>query len=1036
MALKNTKIIDLNLFSGSSEQSRQIVKSYFYISETNKLEFSNAELSDLEEVEKIVRDDITTEIKGNFQDTRKYANRIYVDQSFNFVSDEHWRIFLIGGNFQDKEYDGIYNDNIYADHYNISPLPELARENINTDVQPSVLLTTEYYNYYPIYQNEIDNIESELQAPNFYLLDSSSYFVPSYDDGVVQSKYQYENLKVFLEQTYPNSEKILNSKMENIFILKPSELNESNDTRYDTKDLLKIGGIDDDYNFLYSLMPFGNKLEITDDMMSTLNDVTYTSINPDSYKNIINNNNYRTKFLKLLKEVFQNESRLQTSDIDFAVNTSTIESTGVLTGSVEKTETKTFKVVDLPTMLLYAYKNPISETDNITVFNSSSYFESEGLDYVFDKSGMHRFINTEKTLKVFSEFIDQINIIFNYYFLGLNYYDGLFDYAQFTKHYETMAFRIEKIGGEPTGDSRTQNTIQNIWFYNEKEAIKYFDTQVKYDTEYTYKIYKYDIVQGYKYKTSDLRYTKQSALTSSGDTSVYCLQFHDAETRLPAPKLIGLSSEIDYLERTLEPLYLQLESLEAQKDEALGVLLKIDNMKGFLLETNGSQYYSLRNRFQTSGNWPSYPYAVEEVIVSYEDVTVADGELSFPAADIILEKILRGGPDFGSANRPSDYPEYQLDYIYDLIYNAADPLLSEIEIGPPGIPPENRIKITVRSFLDRFYPDARSTLESIEERISLLKEVIAPLQSKLDLQISARDNLTSTADNSVIISSYPYLADINVVVTPSVKVVEIPIEEKRMRILDHPPNDLIVTPHHLLDQSNRIAFYCKYDTFSMDTVAHPPILAAQDEINRGAYLAGHDFNQISKLTQESISPARFIEVYRTSNKPTSYSNFTGNLRKTIDLKQKSGDIPTDHLFIENVRENTKYYYIFRPLSENRVAGQLSPIFEAELINDGGYVYAKFEQFSEEELAIPLPKEPLLAFKKLFNIIPNIQHLELDTSEVSFVSSSVSQMSSIQLGTSAEDSLWNANKYYKIRLTSKKTGKKFDLNIGFKKEERN
>ena len=69
-------------------------------------------------------------------------------------------------------------------------------------------------------------------------------------------------------------------------------------------------------------------------------------------------------------------------------------------------------------------------------------------------------------------------------------------------------------------------------------------------------------------------------------------------------------------------------------------------------------------------------------------------------------------------------------------------------------------------------------------------------------------------------------------------------------------------------------------------------------------------------------------------------------------------------------------------------------------------------------------------------MPNIQHLQLDTSEANFASSSISQMSDIHLGTQAEDNLWDPNKYYKIRLTSKKTGKKIDLNIGFKKEERN
>ena len=54
---------------------------------------------------------------------------------------------------------------------------------------------------------------------------------------------------------------------------------------------------------------------------------------------------------------------------------------------------------------------------------------------------------------------------------------------------------------------------------NKSAFIKYLDTQVKYDTDYTYKIYKYDIVQGYKYKLSDTVVTRQLAKTDSSDST-------------------------------------------------------------------------------------------------------------------------------------------------------------------------------------------------------------------------------------------------------------------------------------------------------------------------------------------------------------------------------------------------------------------------------------------------------------------------------------------------------------------------------------
>jgi hypothetical protein len=162
--------------------------------------------------------------------------------------------------------------------------------------------------------------------------------------------------------------------------------------------------------------------------------------------------------------------------------------------------------------------------------------------------------------------------------------------------------------------------------------------------------------------------------------------------------------------------------------------------------------------------------------------------------------------------------------------------------------------------------------------------------------------------------------------------------------------------------------------------------------------------------------------------PTSYQDFEDNLRKTIDLRiLKQGRIKLDALFTERVKANQKYYYTFRVINENGIAGHFTPIFESELINDGGYIYAEFNQLVAEDLIIDNISEPLMSFKKLFNVVPNIQHLVLDSEGVDFSDSAFSQVENFSLGT-AEDRIWN--KTFKLRLTSKKTGKKIDLNIKF------
>ena len=1010
MSLKDTRIIDLNLFSGSSELMRQALGGHYYDSGAGQIEFKAVGVEPIVQIEKFIPSEMSP-YSDSILPKKSYITRIFVNESStDIVSDENWKKFIIGGDFADKTYPGIYNENVYPDHFNSSSLPLLPRELVNTERRPSLILTTEYFNYYPRFQGDVANLQSELMAPNYYML-PDIFFSQSTDTNSCIAETLYPQVSSFLTNSFVNSTKTYDSMLENIFIVMPSGFDERSLSWYhlNKSDDLAPGHMDSDLQKLYSLMPFGNKLQIRRDLANT----------ETKYRDIIESNQYEIKLLKLLKETFQGESSLPTVNTNFIVNTKAEISTGAATGLIESTNTVPIKIVDAPTMLIYGANNPISETNNITVFRSGSY--SSTMDYVFDTGGVYRFENTSASYAVLNQFVDQIKDSFPAE--PITYpLSKFYNQAGNEKYHETLAFRIEKIGGGPTGDSNTENTIQNIWFYNVNRFITYFDTQVKYDTEYTYKIYKYDIVQGYRYQLSDILTTRQIATTTSGDTNVYCLEFYDPFTGQTSNQLFEEN-------RTTAELTALSSSLETQRVTTEGQIVNI-------LSTLHADKNTLINNYyvSTGASSPKHP-----------ETGIPPDPRFFGKFIDFYEGIF--GPRVGT---PKPLLDSTLYSYFENIKNYIDSRLDGEEAKTDGIETEAQsfegvfaeaniqgvlsqvleiIDITVSSFIERVLSDFSTYDRRLETELVPIQEQLAEVQVQLDIGVG------SLRTHAQINSSYPRLADFKISIEPSLKIIEIPLEEKRMRIVDHPPNDFVITPHHLLDQSNRLAFYCKYDTFSMNSATYPPTINTRDQQNKSAYLIGNDFIETSEQTQESVSRPRFIEVYRTTTKPTRYSDFAGSLHKTVDLRQPNGDIPTDHLFVERVRENIKYYYAFRALNENSVAGQISPVFEAELINDGGYVYGAFNQFSEEDLAVAPPKEPLKGFKKLLNIIPNIQHLQLDTSTATFASSSISQLSEISLGSGTQDTLWDDDKYYKIRLTSKKTGKKIDLNISFKKEER-
>jgi len=276
-------------------------------------------------------------------------------------------------------------------------------------------------------------------------------------------------------------------------------------------------------------------------------------------------------------------------------------------------------------------------------------------------------------------------------------------------------------------------------------------------------------------------------------------------------------------------------------------------------------------------------------------------------------------------------------------------------------------------------------------------------------------------------SAAPYLANFVVTAEPDLKILEVPLFEKTLRVLDNPPNRLNVLPTYTQDNSNTIIFKAAYESFYAADYPNT-INAAQNKV-RDDYLHGKDLLLTSHLAGlEAISRQEFIEIYRMDEKPTSFEDFDDHLLKTVNLTMGNfNESYTDMIFYDTIKSNHTYYYLFRAVNNLGIAGQVDEIMQAEIINDGGYKYAIFNTLFKEDLGTDPFMETTLPAKKVFQISPSIEQVALNSDEVEFDMDAHEQLDVVAAGVT-EDLVWG--KTFKIRLTSKKTRRQVDLNVTY------
>ena len=387
------------------------------------------------------------------------------------------------------------------------------------------------------------------------------------------------------------------------------------------------------------------------------------------------------------------------------------------------------------------------------------------------------------------------------------------------------------------------------------------------------------------------------------------------------------------------------------------------------------------------------------------------------------------------------YSDLQLSRIIGQVREDGDTGPLELASGPDGGPPVPPIGYCLEyydPYTDRAIPDAIVADSEIYNSDPEIIESISRLSGDAQ-RIGVSSFKASEGDRAYP----PYVAQFNLTLQPSLKIIEVPLMQKIYRVLDSPPNELDISPGYTLNNDNTITFSMSYESFSPHK--YPRSINSKDAQNGSNYINANDIAGNTFINNETISYPKEIEIYRLNQKPKTFSDFDTVAPRKVSLKIDGSEFSyTTALFNDTIKSNNKYYYLFRVTNDNGIAGNVDTIIEAELVNDGGYKYAIFDTLFEEDLIEEEFVNPSTTFKNIFQLSPNMSQLMIDTSQANFDNplglfgdqnendipdflEKGSEYKNVKVGI-AEDLIWG--KTFKIRLTSKKTGKKIDLNITY------
>ena len=259
---------------------------------------------------------------------------------------------------------------------------------------------------------------------------------------------------------------------------------------------------------------------------------------------------------------------------------------------------------------------------------------------------------------------------------------------------------------------------------------------------------------------------------------------------------------------------------------------------------------------------------------------------------------------------------------------------------------------------------------------------------------------------------------------PSLQIARLPIFNQTVRILDNAPvfPNANIVPFKGVNNRVLINLSANIGSYELD----PIIITSADDSFAKQYREARGLTGKDPILYESDDPVSKFEVYRSMDPPLSYSSFSNKLLTTV-----SSAYATSVSLIDNISPNTKYYYTFRSIDVHDNRSNPTDVYVIELVEYDGMIFFNQSIYEFGDIEYNNVKTTK-SFKRYFQINPNFIQSMINYEETfpDGNGSSAFLANSVVVGR-ADTSVWD--KRFKMRITSKNSGKKFDINFTCKTE---